>query len=66
MAASLENLNTLVTELRNRFPGAVFDSRLTEHFGVDVAFATPGDEIEINCKLIYLCHQAVSSPGPSV
>ena len=66
MASSLENLNTLVTELRNRFPEAVFDSRLTEHFGVDVPFATPGDEIEINCKLIYLCHQAVSCPGPSV
>jgi hypothetical protein len=65
MTSSPENLNTLVAELRNRFPEAVFDSRLTEHFGVEVPFATPGDAIEINCKLIYLCHQAAGSPGPS-
>lgn len=65
MASSIENMDTLVTELRNRFPEAVFDSRMTEHFGVEVPFATPGDEIEINCKLIYLCHQAAGSPGPS-
>ncbi len=63
--SSLENLNILVTELRNRCPQAVFDSRLTKRFGVDVPFATPGDEIEVNCKLVYLYHQAVSSLGPS-
>jgi hypothetical protein len=65
IASSLENLNTLITELRNRSPEAVFDSRLMEHFGVEVPFATPADEIEINCKLIYLYHQAAGSPGPS-
>ncbi len=63
--SSLENLNIVVTELRDRFPQAVFDGRLTERFRVDLPFATPEDEIEINCKLVYLYYQAVSSPGPS-
>jgi hypothetical protein len=63
--SSLENLNIVVTELRDRFPQAVFDGRLTERFRVDLPFATPEDEIEINCKLVYLCYQAVSNPGPS-
>jgi CRP-like cAMP-binding protein len=64
-ASSVTNLNALVTKLRNMFPRAVFDDRLTEIFGVDVPFVAPGDEIEINCKLIYLYHEAVSSLGPS-
>jgi len=61
--SSLENLNALVTELRSRFPQAVFDGRLTGHFKVDVPFATPEDEVEINCRLIYLYHRAVSGPA---
>jgi hypothetical protein len=61
--SSIENLNVIVTELRNRFPQAVFDSRLTAHFRVDVPFATPEDELEINCGLIYLYHRTVSGPA---
>lgn len=63
--SSLENINIVVAELRRTFPAAVFDGRLTGHFKVDVPFATPQDEIEINSKLIYLCHRAVSGPGPA-
>jgi hypothetical protein len=62
--SSLANMNALVTELRNRFPQAVFDDRLTRHFKVDMPFVTTEDEVEINCKLIYLYHRAVAPPGP--
>jgi len=64
--SSLENMNIVVAELRSTFPAAVFDGRLTKRITVDVPFATPLDEIEINSKLIYLCHRAVSGPGPAV
>jgi hypothetical protein len=63
--SSLENINIIVAELRSTFPAAVFDARLTRHFKVDVPFTSPQDEIEINSKLIYLCHRAVSGPGPA-
>jgi len=63
--SSLENLNVIVTELRNRFPQAIFDDRLMAHFRTDVPFATPEDEVEINCSLIYLFHRTVSDPGPA-
>jgi hypothetical protein len=64
-SSSFANLSTIITELRNTFPQAVSDDRLTEPFAVDVPFTAPGDAIEINCKLIYLYHQTVSALGPS-
>ena len=63
--SSLENINIVVAELRSTFPAVVFDGRLTGHFKVDMPFSSPQDEIEINSKLIYLCHRAVSGPGPA-
>lgn len=62
-ASSLANFGTTVTRIRDTFPQAIFDDRLTEPFGVDVPSATPQGSIEINCKLIYLYHQAVSTLG---
>ena len=64
MASTLANLSIVISELRNSFPQAVFDDRLTESFGADIPLAMPGDHIEINCRLIYLYHQAVASLGP--
>jgi hypothetical protein len=61
--SSQENINIIVTELRSTFPAAVFDGRLTAHFKADVPFASPEEEIEINSKLIYLCHRAGKSPA---
>lgn len=58
--SSLTNLSAVVTELRNTFPQAVFDDRLTEPFKADLPFTTPDDDIGINCKLIYLYHRAVN------
>jgi hypothetical protein len=63
--SSLQNLNTTIMELMNIFPQAVFDSRLTEHVGAPAPFIKSVNEVDINCKLIYLYHQAVSGEGPS-
>ena len=59
------NLGNTITELRNAFPQAVFDDRLTKSFGVDIPFVPSEDSIEINCKLIYLYHRAVNNLSPS-
>jgi len=61
--SSSQNLNIIITELKTRFPQAILDSRLTERFRADVPFATPGDEVEINSRLIYLHHRAGSDPS---
>jgi len=63
--SSSQNLNIIITELKTRFPQAILDSRLTEHFRADVPFAAPGDEVEINSRLIYLHHRAASGPSAS-
>jgi hypothetical protein len=65
-STSFANFSTIITKIRDTFPQAVFDDRLTEPCGVDIPFTTPSDNIEINCKLIYLYHQAMSSLGSSV
>jgi hypothetical protein len=61
--SSSQNLSIIITELKTRFPLAILDSRLTERFRVDVPFATPDDEVEINSRLIYLHHRAGSGPS---
>jgi len=48
------NFKAVVTKLREWFPGAIFDERLTRPFKTDVAAAGPEEALEINCKLIYL------------
>jgi hypothetical protein len=52
------NFKIVVTKLREWFPLAIFDERLTRHFKTDVPAAGPGEALEIACKLIYLCHLA--------
>ena len=51
--SSSANLRMLGLELKKMFPKAVFDSRLTDYIPI-----TQGNEIEVTCKLIYLCHRA--------
>jgi len=53
------NFNIVVTKLRQWFPLAIFDDRLTRHHKADVPVAGPGEALEINCRLIYLCHLAM-------
>ena len=65
-ASSTANFNAVTTTIRNIFSQAIFDDRLLESFGTDLAFTTPRDNIEINCKLIYLCHQAMCNLDSSI
>lgn len=64
--SSLANLSIIVKELTSRFPQAIYDDRLTQSFGVDIPLTAPEDDTAINCKLIYLHHQAMSSSDPPV
>ncbi len=57
------NFKILVTKLREWFPAAVFDERLTRHFKTDVPVAGPEEALQINCKLIYLYHLAMGRRG---
>ena len=50
------NFTTLVTKLREWFPLAIFDERLTKRYKTDVPAAGPREALDINCKLVYLCH----------
>lgn len=63
--SSTANFNTTVTKIKNAFPQAIFDDRLVEPFGADMHSATPKENIEVNCKLIYWYHRAVSNFGLS-
>jgi len=63
--SSLTNLNTIIVELRNTFPQAIFNDKLAMFFGADASFSARGDDIEVNCKLIYLCHKAAGNLSPS-
>ncbi len=62
-SSTLTNLSATIAELRNRFAEAVFDDSLTRPIRVEMPSTTPEDDIEINCKLIFRYHQALSSPG---
>jgi hypothetical protein len=63
--SSFTNLNTIIAELRNTFPQAIFDDKLSGFFRADASFTTQRDDIEVSCKLIYLCHKVVSNFSPS-
>ena len=54
------NLNNTITKLRTVFPQALFDDRLTQLSGSSSSSDKPARDIEMNCKYIYLYHQAVS------
>lgn len=53
------NFLVVVTKLREWFPLAIFDERLIRRFKTDVPASGPEAALEINCKLIYLCHLAI-------
>jgi hypothetical protein len=65
-SSSAANFSTTVKKIRDAFPEAIFDDRLVKPFGADTRSAIPQDDIEMNCKLIYLCHQTMSNFGLSV
>ena len=53
------NFVIVVARLREWFPLAIFDERLTRRFKTDVPAAGPGEALEINCKLVYLGQLAI-------
>lgn len=57
------NFNIVVTKLREWFPLAIFDERLTRRFKTDVPASGPVEELDINCKLIDLCYLAAERRG---
>jgi len=56
--SSLENFNTVVAKLREAFPEAIFDDRLMKPYKTDVPSLGVRDNLEIDCKLIYLYNLA--------
>ena len=65
-SSSTANFNTTVAKIKNTFPQAIFDDRLVAPFGSDMHSTVPQENVEVNCKLIYWYHQAVSNLGSSV
>ncbi len=53
-----ENFKLVVTKLRQWFPAAIFDERLIRRYKPDIPAASPGEALDINCKLIALCYLA--------
>jgi hypothetical protein len=62
---SIKNMQVVVKAFAHIFPDSFFDNRLTEPFRVDIPFATLQDDLEVNCRLLYLYYQAMSRQKPS-
>jgi len=65
-SSTLLNFDIVVTKLREVFPQAFFNDKLMKSYGVDASPAGVQDELEINCKLIYLYHQTMCDLDSSV
>jgi hypothetical protein len=58
--SSVTNFGTLVLKLREVFPQAIFDNSLSKPLVVSDSSSSVREDIEINCKLIYLFHLVTS------
>jgi hypothetical protein len=59
--SSLANFNNVVAKIRAVFPQAMLDNSLMKLSQVNVPTSTPQETIDINCKLICLYQQAMST-----
>jgi hypothetical protein len=59
--SSFTNFSALVAQIKNAFPTALYDDRLSQPAGAS-SFDRP-EETELNCKLIYLTLRAADNPG---
>ena len=59
-ASSFTNFGTVVRRLRDVFPQAIFDNRLAKPLVLTTSSSQVPQDIEINCKLIYLFHAVTS------
>jgi len=58
--SSLANFNTVVAKLRELFPQAGFDDRLIKPSKSNMSSTRTPDDLELNCKLLYLYYKAKS------
>jgi hypothetical protein len=58
------NFSTVVQKLRETFPLAIFDNRMVKPFAVNEYANNIWEDIEINCKLIYLFHVITANSHP--
>jgi len=58
--SSAANFNTLVAKLQELFSRAIFDDRLTKSSRSDAPSARAPDDLELNCKLLYLYYKTKS------
>lgn len=56
--SSMINFNNMANDIKNYFPGAVFDDRLTLVTNYKESSTTKSD-LETNCRLLYLYHKTV-------
>jgi len=56
--SSITNFNTVLIQLREVSPQAIFDDRLEKISDMDVSPEKSRSNLEVNCKLLYLCHLA--------
>ena len=59
-ASSLTNFGTVVLKVREIFPQAIFDNRLAKPSVLTTSSSQVWQDIETNCKLIYLFHAVTS------
>jgi hypothetical protein len=59
-ASSFTNFSTVVQRLREMFPQAIFDDRLAKPSVLTTSSGKVWQDIETNCKLIYLFHTVTS------
>ena len=59
--SSFTNFNAIVTQIKNKFPAALYDDRLIQPAGT--SSFNRADETELDCKLIYLSLRAAGNPG---
>lgn len=60
--SSLCNINQLANKIRKIFPEAVFDDKLSV-FPLNTSSSPLFNNIDINCKLLYLYYQAIKNHG---
>ena len=58
--SSAANFNTVVAKLQELFPRAIFDDRLMKSSKSDAPSARAPDDLELNCKLLYLYYKTKS------
>jgi hypothetical protein len=58
--SSLANFNIVVGKLQELFPQAIFDDRLTKSSKSGAPSAKTPDDLELNCKLLYLYYKTKS------